>query len=190
MAKIGATEVRGGLLIEMEGRLWRVTRARHVHVGGRGGAYMQVEAKDISSGAKNSFRLRTDEKVERPFVEQRKMRFLYREGEEFILMDEGTFEQTTLAAEFFEGREGYMLPDMAVEVNFYGDRPIGVVLPQSVELTITDTEPQAKGATATSSYKPATTETGITIMVPPFITSGETVRVSTDSGEYLERANG
>ncbi|MGI9298633.1 MAG: elongation factor P [Gammaproteobacteria bacterium] len=189
MAKIPATEVRGGVLIEMEGRLWRVVKARHVHVGGRGGAYMQVEAKDLAAGAKNSFRLRTDEKVERPFVEQRKMRFLYREDEEFVLMDETTFEQTTLSADFFEGRAGYMTPDMAVEVNFHGDRPIGVVLPPSVSLRITETEPQAKGATAASSYKPATMETGITVMVPPFVCDGEVVRVSTDDGEYLERVS-
>ncbi len=189
MTKIAATEVRGGILIEMEGRLWRVVKSRHVHVGGRGGAYMQVEAKDIAGGTKNSFRLRTDEKVERPFVEQRKMRFLYREDENFIMMDEETFEQTGLGADFFEGCEGYMLPDMPVEVNFYDDRPIGVVLPSSVDLKITDTDPQAKGATASSSYKPAIMETGITVMVPPFISTGETVRVSTDSGEYLERVS-
>ena len=189
MAKIPATEVRGGILIEMEGRLWRVVKSRHVHVGGRGGAYMQIEAKDIAAGAKNSFRLRTDEKVERPFVEQRKMRFLYQDGEEFVLMDEQTFDQISLAADLFEGREGYMTPDMAVEVNFHGERPIGVVLPPSVSLRITETEPQAKGATAASSYKPAAMETGITVMVPPFVSSGEIIRVSTDSGEYLERAS-
>lgn len=189
MAKISATEVRIGVLIEMEGRLWRVVKARHVHVGGRGGAYMQVEAKDLATGSKNSFRLRTDEKVERPFVEQRKMRFLYREGDDFVLMDENNFEQTTLSPDFFEGREGYMLPDMVVEVNFYRERAIGVLLPSSVELRITETEPQAKGATATSSYKPATMETGIMVMVPPFVCDGEVIRISTDSGEYLERVS-
>ncbi len=187
MAKISATEVRGGILVEIEGRLWRVMRARHVHVGGRGGAYMQVEVKDISTGGKNSFRLRTDDKVERPFVEQRKMRFLYREGEDFVMMDEDNFEQTSLSADFFEGREGYLLPDTVVEVNLYEERPIGVTLPPSVDLRITETDPQAKGATATSSYKPALLETGITVMVPPFVASGETVRVNTDSGEYMER---
>lgn len=189
MAKIPATEIRGGVLIEMEGRLWRVVKARHVHVGGRGGAYMQVEAKDIAGGTKNNFRLRTDEKVERPFVEQRKMRFLYREGREFVLMDEKTFEQMPLSADFLEGREGYMTPDMAVEVNFHRDRPIGVILPPSVELRIADTDPQTKGATAASSYKKAKLETGITVMVPPFVSEGEIVRVSTDSGEYLERVS-
>ena len=187
MAKIAATDVRAGILIEMEKRLWRVTRARHVHVGGRGGAYMQVEVKDIVSGGKNSFRLRADEKVERPFVEQRKMRFLYREGDDFVLMDEESFEQLSLSPDYFEGREGYILPDLPMEVNFYEERPIGVVLPSSVALKITNTDPQVKGATVTSSYKPAAMETGITVMVPPFVASGETVRVNTETGEYLER---
>lgn len=187
MAKISATEIRGGILIELEGRLWRVSKSRHVHVGGRGGAYMQVEVKDIESGGKNNFRLRTDDKVERPFVEQRKMRFLYREGDDFVLMDEESFEQTTLSADFFEEREGYMLPDLLVEVNFYNERAIGATLPPSVDLCISQTDPQAKGATATSSYKPALMETGITVMVPPFVASGETIRVNTDSGEYMER---
>ncbi|MGU9952055.1 MAG: elongation factor P [Gammaproteobacteria bacterium WSBS_2016_MAG_OTU1] len=187
MAKISATDVRSGILVELEGRLWRVSKARHVHVGGRGGAYMQVEAKDIETGNKNSFRLRTDDKVERPFVEQRSMNFLYQDGADFMFMDEENFEQTTLAADFFEGREGYMLPEMLVEVNFYDSRAIGVTLPPSVALVITDTEPQVKGSTATSSYKPATMETGIIVMVPPFVSIGEKIRVNTDSGEYIER---
>ena len=188
MTKISATDVRGGILIEIEKRLWRVVKARHVHVGGRGGAYMQIEVKDIESGGKNSFRLRADEKVERPFVEQCKMRFLYRENNEATLMNEQTFEQISVGIDFFEGREGYMLPDMLMEVNFYQERPIGVTLPSSVDLKITHTEPQAKGASATSSYKPATVETGVTVMVPPFISIGEVVRINTDSGEYIERA--
>lgn len=187
MAKISATDIRAGTLIEVDKRLWRVGKARHVHVGGRGGAYIQIEAKDIETGGKNSFRLRTDEKVERPFVEQRGMRFLYKEGEDFLFMDEENFEQTALTADFFEGREGYILSDMPVAVNFYDNRAIGVTLPSSVELRITDTDPQAKGATASSSYKPATMETGITVMVPPFVAIGETIRVNTDSGEYMER---
>ena len=188
MAKIAAADIRGGILIEIEGRLWRVTRARHVHVGGRGGAYMQVEAKDIESGSKNNLRLRTDEKIERPFVEQRKMRFLYRDGDEYMFMDEESFEQVGLSADLFEGREGFILPDMLAEVNFYNERAIGVTLPPSVTLEIVQTEPQARGATATSSYKPATVETGMTVMVPPFVDTGEKIRVNTDSGEYIERA--
>lgn len=188
MAKILATEIRGGILIEMDKSLWRVTQARHVHVGGRGGAYMQVEVKDISGGNKNNFRLRTDEKVERPFVEQRKMRFLYADKNDYVFMDEESFEQTELGADMLDGREGYLLPDTVVSVNLYNEQIIGVEFPASVALTVAQTEPQVKGATATSSYKPATMETGITVMVPPFISVGEKIRVSVESGEYQERA--
>ena len=103
MEKISATEIRNGHLIAIGGRLWRVVRARHVHVGGRGGAYMQMEVKDVESGAKNNMRLRTDEKVERPFVEQRKMRYLYADGDGHVFMDEDNYEQATLRAELFDG---------------------------------------------------------------------------------------
>ncbi len=189
MSKINATEIKNGSLIEVEGKLWRVVKARHVHVGGRGGAYMQVEVRDIESDNKNSFRLRTDEKVERPFLESRAMLYLYSSDEGHILMDQENFEQITLPNDFFEGREGYLLPDITLDVNLYDERVIAASLPTSVVLTISDTEPQIKGATASSSYKPATVETGITVMVPPFVNIGEKIKVNTETGEYLERAN-
>lgn len=187
MAKILATEIRSGILIEWEKRLWRVVKARHVHVGGRGGAYMQVEVKDIETHSKNNIRMHTDDKVERPFVETRKMRYLYPEENGYVFMDEDNYEQLTLGKDFFEEREGYLLPDALVEVLLYDGRVIGATLPASVVLTIVETEPQPKSATVTSSYKPAKTDTGITVMVPPFIEEGTKIRVSTDSGEYLER---
>lgn len=187
MPIISATEVRGGALIAVKGRLWRVISARHVHVGGRGGAYMQVEAKDIETGAKNSMRLRTDEKVERPFVEQRKMRFLYAEGEERVLMDEENYEQLNLPDAFFDEGVKFLVPDTVVVVHFYEGKAISADLPPSVALQVTETDPQPKSATASASYKPATLETGAVVMVPPFIESGETIRINTASGEYMER---
>lgn len=187
MAKILATEVRSGALIEWEKRLWRVVKARHVHVGGRGGAYMQVEAKDIETGSKNNIRLHTDDKIERPFVETRKMRYLYAEGDGYVFMDEENFEQQTLERDLFEEREGFLQGDMLVDVLVHNDRVIGATLPPSVILEVVQTEPQAKGATASSSYKPAQVDTGLTVMVPPFIETGTRIRVSTESGEYMER---
>ncbi|MCH9704927.1 MAG: elongation factor P [Proteobacteria bacterium] len=187
MAKISATEVRSGILIEWEKRLWRVVKSRHVHVGGRGGAYMQVEVKDIETGSKNNIRMHTDDKVERPFVETRKMRYLYAEEGGYIFMDEENYEQLTLENDFFEDREGYLIPDILIDVLLYEGRVIGATLPTSVVVKIVQTDPQAKGSTVTSSYKPAQVETGITVMVPPFIEEGIKIRISTDSGEYLER---
>lgn len=189
MEKISATEVRDGILIEHNGRLWRVVKARHVHVGGRGGAYMQVEAKDVESGGKNSMRLRTDEKVTRPFVEQRKMRYLYADGDGYVFMDEESYEQSTLTADLFEEQAKYLATDMLISVSVHNERVIAAELPQTVVLTIQQTEPQVKGATASSSYKPATMENGVTVMVPPFIQSGEKIRVNVETGEYSERAN-
>ncbi len=187
MAKVLATEVRAGNLIEFDKRVWRVLKSYHVHVGGRGGAFMQVEMKDIESGTKTNQRFRTDEKVERAFVEGREMEYLYEDGSSYVFMDKETFEQLNLTAELLEGQVEYLLPNTVVLVNFHNERPIGVQLPPSVVLTITETEPTLKGATATGSFKPAKTETGLTVMVPPFVGEGEKIKVNTDSGEYIER---
>jgi elongation factor P len=188
MAKVLATEIRIGNLIEWEKRIWRVLKCYHVHVGGRGGAFMQVEMKDIEAGTKTNQRIRTDEKVERTFVEPREMTFLYSDGANFVFMDKKSFEQLTLDADFLEGESGYLLPNTDIQVNFHNERAIGVQLPGSVVLSVAETEPSLKGATATGSYKPAKLETGLSVMVPQFIVEGEKIKVNTDTGEYMERA--
>jgi elongation factor P len=188
MAKVLATEIRAGNLIEFDKRVWRVLKSYHVHVGGRGGAFMQVEMKDVEAGTKVNQRFRTDEKVERAFVDAREMQYLYNDGESYVFMDKESYEQLNLPAEFLEGQTGYLLPNTDVQVNFHNDRPIGVQLPPSVVLRVVETEPNLKGATATGSFKPARTETGLTVQVPPFVVEGEKIKVNTDSGEYLERA--
>lgn len=189
MAKVSAVEIRAGNLLEWDKRVWRVLKSYHVHVGGRGGAYMQVEMKDVETGTKTNSRFRTDEKVERAYVENREMEYLYNDGSSYVFMDKNTYEQLSLSAEFLEGQSGYLLPNTEVKVNFYNDRPIGLDLPTSVVLTVVETEPNVKSATVTTTYKPAKMETGITVMVPPFVSEGEKIKVSTDSGEYMERAS-
>jgi elongation factor P len=188
MAKVLATEVRPGNLIEWEKRVWRVLKSYHVHVGGRGGAFMQVEMKDIESGTKRNERIRTEDKIERAHVDQREMQFLYSDASGYIFMDQESFEQLTLPADFLEGQVGYLVPNTEVQVNFHNDRPIGVQLPPTVILAVTQTEPNLKGATATGSFKPATTETGLTVQVPQFVAEGERIKVKTDTGDYIERA--
>lgn len=188
MAKVLATEIRAGNLIEWDNRVWRVLKAYHVHVGGRGGAFMQVEMKDLESGTKKNERIRTEDKVERAFVESREMQYLYNDGDQYVFMDKETFEQLTLPGDFLEGQTGYLIPSTEVQVIFHNDRPIGVQLPPTVTLTVVETEPNLKSATATGSFKPARTETGITVMVPQFVLEGERIKVSTDTGEYIERA--
>ena len=186
MSKIQATEIRAGALIERDGKLWRVMESRHVHIGGRGGACMQIVAKELEGGAKSNLRLRTDEKIERPFVEQKTMRFLYRDGDGFVFMDEENFEQTTLDADLMEGAKDSFCPTPPRALRFLrASHRRGIA-----DIGGFDCRPNraaAENATAAAGYKPATMETGITVMVPPFVGEGEKVRVSTDTGEYLER---
>jgi elongation factor P len=188
MAKVEAVEIRPGNLLEWNKRVWRVLKSYHVHVGGRGGAFMQVEMKDIESGTKTNQRFRTEDKIERAFVDPREMTFSYQDGDSFVFMDNETYEELRLPAEFLEGQSGYLLPSSTVQVNFYNNRPIGLELPPTVVLTIKETEPGIKNATATNTFKPATTETGLIVQVPPFINQGEKIKVSTNDGSYMERA--
>ena len=188
MAKVSAVEIRVGNLLEWDKRVWRVLKCYHVHVGGRGGAFMQVEMKDIESGTKTNQRFRTEDKVERAFVEPRDMEYLYQDGDSYVFMDKQNYEQLSLSADFLEGQSGFLLPNTDVQINFYNGRAIGVELPPSVVLTITDTEPAIKNATATTTFKPARMETGITVQVPPFVNQGERIKVNTDDGTYMERA--
>jgi elongation factor P len=188
MAKVLATEIRVGNLLEWDKRVWRVLKCYHVHVGGRGGAFMQVEMKDIEAGTKTNSRFRTDEKVERAYVEPREMQYLYQDGSAFVFMDKENYEQLNIGAELLEGQSGFLLPNIDVQVNFHNDRPIGVQLPPSVVLTVVETDPNIRNSTATTSFKPARLETGITVQVPPFIEVGEKVKINTDEGVYMERA--
>ncbi|HTQ78274.1 MAG TPA: elongation factor P [Burkholderiales bacterium] len=188
MAKVEAVEIRPGNLLEWNKRVWRVLKSYHVHVGGRGGAFMQVEMKDIESGTKTNQRFRTEDKVERAFVEPREMSFSYQDGDNYVFMDKESYDELRLSAEFLEGQSGYLLPNAEVQVNFYDGRPIGLELPPSVVLTVQETEPGIKNATATNTFKPAKTETGLIVQVPPFINQGEKIKVSTNDGTYMERA--
>jgi elongation factor P len=188
MAKVLATEIRVGNLIEWDKRVWRVLKSYHVHVGGRGGAFMQVEMKDIEAGTKTNTRFRTDEKVERAYVEPREMQYLYQEGGSYVFMDKESYEQLPLDSGMLEGQTGYLLPNTDVQINFHNDRPIGIQLPPSVVLTVVQTDPNIRNSTVTTSFKPATTDTGLVVQVPPFIETGERIKVNTDDGTYIERA--
>ncbi len=176
------------MIIEYNKSLWRVIVSTHVRVSGRGGACVQTELRGVEDDTKLNQRFRTDEKIIRPFVDSRRMQYLYAEGDQHIFMELETFEQVALPAKLLEGLTGYLLSDMQINIIEINGRAVGVDLPAQVKLQIVATEPHIKGATATGSFKPAQTNTGITVMVPPFIKQGETVSVSTATGEYLERA--
>ena len=186
--KISAFEVKIGNLIEYQSRLWRVLKKNHVKPG-KGGAFVQLEMKEHGTGTKLNERFRSEDKVERAHVEPRQMQFLYNEGPDYVFMDNETYEQLNLPAEDLEAQAGFLLPNLDVQINFYNDSPIGIELPQSVVLKVIDTEGVIKGQTAASSGKPAELETGIRVTVPPFVNIGDNIKVNTDTGEYIERAD-
>ncbi len=185
--KISAFEIKVGNLLEYQGKLWRVAKTQHVKPG-KGGAFMQVEMKDISAGTKLNERFRSDDKIEKAHVEPRTMQYLYLDSDGHVFMDTTSYEQTTIPVEDLAEQAGYLIPNTEVQVNFHNDRPIGLELPANVTLEVVDTEPAIKGQTASGSGKPARLETGITVTVPTFVSQGDKIKVNTDTGQYVERA--
>lgn len=186
--RISASEVRVGNLIEIDNSLWKVLNKVHVKPG-KGGAFVQLELKDIVAGTKRNDRFRSDDKVEKAHVEARTMQYLYAEGGRYYFMDTESYEQIDLSEDDLVDQIGYLMPDTEVQINFYNESPIGVELTDNVVLEIVETEAVIKGQTAAGSGKPAILETGIRISVPQFINVGDRVRVNTETGEYIERAN-
>ncbi|MDD9875498.1 MAG: elongation factor P [Gammaproteobacteria bacterium] len=185
--KISAFDARVGNLLEYQGKLWRVLTKNHVKPG-KGGAFVQLEMKCISDGVKLNERFRSEDKIEKARVEPRRMQYLYADGTSHVFMDTENYEQVALDAEHLEAQAPFLLPNIEVHINFHNDAPIGVELPATVVLQVTETESVVKGQTAAGSGKPATLETGHKVTVPVFINVGEKVKVNTDTGAYLERA--
>ncbi|MCY3768742.1 MAG: elongation factor P [Gammaproteobacteria bacterium] len=185
--KISAFDARVGNLVEHRGKLWRVLKKNHVKPG-KGGAFVQLEMKCIGDGTKLNERFRSEDKLEKAHVESKQMQYLYLDGQDYIFMDNETYEQRPLSAEDLAEQSPYLLPNTDVQINFYHDQPIGIELPTSVVLEVVDTEGVVKGQTASGSGKPAVLETGLKVMVPIFVNAGEKIKVNTDTGEYMERA--
>ncbi|MFQ5995937.1 MAG: elongation factor P [Acidiferrobacterales bacterium] len=185
--KISAFEIRVGNLLEHNGRLWRVYKVNHVKPG-KGGAFMQVEMKDVSAGTKLNERFRSEERVEKAHVESRSMQYLYEDGDHHVFMDNQTYDQLMLSAGELEGQIGYLRPDTEVQVTFHNNQPIGLELPATVVLEVVETEAVVKGQTAAGSGKPAKVETGLMVTVPAFINAGDNIKINTETGEYVERA--
>lgn len=185
--KIKAIQVRKGNIIEYKGDLYRVTESIHV-TPGKGPAMMQIKMKRLSDGTNGEQRFRPDEAVEKATVITREFQFLYQEGDSFHFMDLETYEQTHLNRDMLGDSTYFLLPETVVQIQFYGNDPVGVELPPAVEMKVVQTEPNLKGATASGSYKPATLETGFITQIPPFIEAGEIIRVDTRDGKYLDRA--
>jgi len=182
-----ATQLRVGMNIIHKGELCRIVSVTHV-TPGKGHGMIQAKLREVASGTGFEYRFRSDERIERAVLEQQSMEFLYADGDEYVFMNSETYEQINLTAELLGENVSYLLPNIQVKVEFFQDQPIGIELPQSVELEVVETEPELKGATASASAKPATLETGLVVQVPQFIKVGEKIRVDTSEGKYIERA--
>jgi len=185
--KISGNEIKVGNVIEFEGGLWVAVKTQHTQPG-KGGAYMQVEMKNLITGTKKNERFRSAESVERVFLEELPFQYLYADGQDLIFMDQETFEQITLNSDFVGDSKAFLADNMIVTLCMHEGRPISIKLPDQVILTITEAEPVVKGQTATSSYKPALLENGLKVMVPPHIESGMRIVVNTQDCTYIERA--
>ncbi|WP_306118761.1 MULTISPECIES: elongation factor P [unclassified Roseitalea] len=186
--KINGNEIRPGNVIEHNGGLWVAVKTNAVKPG-KGGAFNQVELKNLIDGTKLNERFRATETVERVRLEQKDYQYLYAQGESLVFMDTETYEQLELASDFVGDRAAFLQDGMTVTVELHEERPIGVSLPDQVTLEVAEADPVVKGQTATSSYKPAVLENGVRIMVPPFVTSGERIVVATDDITYVRRAD-
>jgi elongation factor P len=185
--KIKATQLRKGMIIEYNDDLYQLTEVFH-NTPGKGQASVQTKMKNIRNGVNAEYRFRSDETTIKASLESKEMEYLYQDGEDFYFMDVETYDQLALRADILDDAVLYLLPNIRITVNFYQNAPIGVEMPGSVELKVTETEPQLKTATVTSSYKPAILETGLKVQVPPFISEGDVIRIDTSDGKYLERA--
>lgn len=187
MAKISGSDIRSGMVIEFDDSLWAAVKTGAVKPG-KGPAYNQVELKNLVDGRKLNQRFGSTDRVEKTEVERRQFQFLYRQGDQLVFMDTGSFEQIELAEEFVGERAAFLQDGMMVQVQLHQDRPIGMKLPDTVTLGVVEADASIKGQTAASSYKPAKLENGLRVMVPPFIAAGERIIVSTDEVAYVKRA--
>lgn len=186
--KINGNEIRPGNVLEHQDSLWAAVKVQHVKPG-KGGAFAQVELKNLLDGRKLNERFRSADTVERVRLEQKDFQFLYEQGDDLVFMDTGSYEQLELNKDFVGERAAFLQDGMTVTVELYEEKPIGITLPQHVTLEITEADAVVKGQTASSSYKPAVLENGVKVMVPPFISAGERIIVDTGSVEYVRRAD-
>ncbi len=186
VAYVNGNGLRVGYVIKVKGELYRVMAAEH-RTPGKGKACMQAKLRKLKDGTQTEIKFRSDESVERAEMVQVEMEYLYDDPSGLCFMNCETYEQTFLDEKVIGDGKKFLLPNARVIVEFCDDDPIGITFPETVDLEVTDTEPPLKGATASGSGKPATLETGLVVTVPQFVQIGGKVRVSTSSGEYLER---
>ncbi|ASM72911.1 MULTISPECIES: elongation factor P [Roseobacteraceae] len=187
MPKINGNEIRPGNVLEHNGGLWAAVKVDHVKPG-KGGAFAQVEMRNLRNGSKLNERFRSADKVERVRLEQKDQQFLYEENGMLVVMDIETYEQVQLPADLLGERRPFLQDGMTIVVEFHEEEALNATLPQKVTCKIVETEPVVKGQTAANSFKPAILDNGVKVMVPPFVGNDEDIIVNTETMEYAERA--
>lgn len=186
--EISANDIKNGTKIEYDGGIWVVIK-NPVHTQpGKGGAYVQVEMKNILTGTKVNKRFSSAERFVRPYFEKIPMQYLYSEGDKLVMMDPSNFEQIMIDSSLLGEKVAFLEDGMEVEVELYKEKPIFIFLPSNVTLEIVETEPVIKGTNFTSSFKAAIMNNGIRVMVPPYLEVGEKIVVKTEDSSYVERA--
>ena len=183
---VAATQIKRGMTIKLNNELYRVFSFQHITPGNWRGM-VQTKLKSLKSGSIIEHRFRSEDRLERAFLETHEVEYLYADGDDYYFMNTETYEQFHLSAATLEDSIPYMVPNIKMKIEFYETSPIGVELPASVELRVVSTEPGLRGATVSNVNKPATLETGLVIQVPPFVNEGELIRVDTSEGKYMER---
>ena len=186
MSSVKATQLRPGMVIQHEGQLFTVFSVDHRTPGNKRGS-MQTRMKNLRSGTMIDYRFRAEEFVERAILDEVEFEYLYNEGDEFHFMNTQTYEQMQMTREELGETVYYLIPNTTVKIEFFEEKPIGVDLPDTMELKVLDTEPTLQKATASAVMKPATLETGLVIQVPPFVNSGDRVKVDTTEARYVQR---
>ena len=187
MPKINGNEIRPGNVLEHNGGLWAAVKVDHVKPG-KGGAFAQVELRNLRNGSKLNERFRSADKVEQVRLDQKDQQFLYESDGMLVFMDQDTFEQIELPSAILGDRRPFLQDGMTIHIEYYGDEALNATLPQKVTCRVVETEPVVKGQTAASSYKPAVLDNGVRVMVPPFVGTDEAIVVNTETMEYSERA--
>jgi len=188
MAKITGNEISPGTLLNYEGGLWVAVKTVKVKPG-KGGAYNQVELKNVTTGTKLNQRFRSDEAVDEAYLDKKDFQFLYANGDMLTFMDMENYEQIELATDFVGDQARFLQDGMKTLVNLYEGKPIGIKLPVQVTLTVAEADPVLKGGTAAPSFKTAVLENGLKVQVPPFVGAGEKIIVATEDGSYVRRAD-
>jgi elongation factor P len=186
--KISGVDIRPGNILEYEGGIWKVAKIQHTQPG-KGGAYMQVEMKNLQDGRKTNVRFRSADTVERARLDTKDFQYLYKDGNQLVFMDKDTYEQIHLPADLVGDAAAFLQDGMDVTLELWEEKPISVELPSQVEATIVEADAVVKGQTASSSYKPALLDNGVRVMVPPHIASGTRIIVDVYERTYVGKAD-